>query len=113
MLTLKILEKTLNPVINSLGSLEPVKKPSSLVTSDQPFFDSGTSTSANSSGVTVEGTGLDLVLTTGEVAVTVAARKSATLPVEGPGTAVLATQPVEAVDAGTATQPVEAQGCWS
>ena len=32
----------------------------------------------------------------------------ATCPVEGPGTGVLTTQPVEAAGAGTATQPVEA-----
>ena len=40
--------------------------------------------------------------------------KSATRPVEGPGTGVViqqnATQPVEAPGAGTATQPVEAPG---
>ena len=91
--------------------VEPVKKPSSVVTSDQPFFDPGTSTSVNSSGMTVEGTGSSLVQTTGEVAVeSVAASKSATHPVEGPGTAVLATQPVEASGAGMATQPIEAPG---
>ena len=43
-----------------------------------------------------------------------AACKSATSPVEGPGTSVVsqqnATQPVEAPNAGTATQPVEATG---
>ena len=73
-----------------------VKKPSSVVTSDQPFFDPGTSTSVNSSGVTVEGTGRSLALTTGEVAVlSIAASKSAT-------------QSVEASGAGTAIQPVEA-----
>ena len=33
--------------------VEPVKKPSSVVTSDQPFFDPGTSTSGMSSAVTV------------------------------------------------------------
>ena len=98
--------------------VEPVKKPSSVVTSDQPFFDPGTSTSGLSSDVTVGGTGPSLTQTTGEVAfVSEAASKSATHPVEGLGTEVVrrgdviqqnATQPVEAPSAGTATQPVEA-----
>ena len=99
--------------------VEPVKKPPSVVTSDQPFFDPGTSNSGFSSGVTVGGTGSSLVQTTGEAAVvSEAASKSATHPVEGPGTGVgrideiqqNATQPVEAPGAGTATQPVEAPG---
>ena len=61
--------------------------------------------------MTVEGTGSSLSQTTAELGVvSVAARKSATRPVEGPGTGVLATQPVEALGAGTATQPVEAPG---
>ena len=60
--------------------VEPVKKPSSVVTSDQSFFDPGAS-SINSSRVTVEGTGPSLAQTTGEVAVeSVAASKSATRP---------------------------------
>ena len=77
-----------------------------MVTSDQPPFNPGTSTSGLSSGVTVEGTGSSLVQTTGEAAfVSEAASKSATRPVEGPGTEVVrrgdviqqnATQPVEA-----------------
>ena len=84
---------------------EPVKKPSSVVTSDQPFFDPGTSTSGLSSGVTPI-----LTQTTGEAAfVSEAGSKSATHPVEGPGTEVdrrgdeiqqNATQPVEALGAG-------------
>ena len=75
------------------------------------FFDPGTSTIGYSPGVTVEGTSSSLAHTTGEVAVVgVADSKSATCPVEGPGTGVLATQPVEAPSAGTATQPVEAPG---
>ena len=94
--------------------VEPVKKPSSVVTSDQPFFDPGTSNSDLSSGVTVGGTSSSLVQTTGKVAVvSEAASKSATQPVEGPGTDVSqqhATQPAEAPGAGTATQPVEAPG---
>ena len=95
--------------------VEPVKKPSSVVASDQPFFDPGTSTSGLSSGVTVGGAG-----PTGEAAfVSEAASKSATCPVEGPGTEVVrrgdeiqenATEPVEAPGTGTATQPVEAPG---
>ena len=54
--------------------------------------------------MTVEGAGPSLAQTTSEIA----ASKSATCPIEGPG--VLATQPVEAPIAGTATQPVEAPG---
>ena len=106
--------------------VEPVKKPPSVVTSDQPFFDPGTSTSGLSSGVTVGGAGCSLVQTTGDPAVLTAiqpvqapstrgpvtASKSATSPVEGPGTRVViqqnATQSVEAHSAGTATQPIGA-----
>ena len=51
--------------------------------------------------MTVEGTSSSLVQTTSEVAVVgVAASKSATRPVEGPGIGVLATQPVEAPGEG-------------
>ena len=81
-----------------------------MVTSDQPFFDPGTSTSGLSSGVTVGGAGPGLAQTTGKaVFVSEAASKSATRPVEGPGTEVArrgdeiqqnATQPVEAPGAG-------------
>ena len=46
--------------------VEPVKKPPSVVTSDQPFFDPGTSTSGLSSGVTVGGACPSLAQTTGE-----------------------------------------------
>ena len=56
----------------------------------------------------VGGTGSSLVQATGEAVVSEAASKSATLPVEGPGTDVSqqnATQPVEAPGAGMATQP--------
>ena len=94
--------------------VEPVNNPPSVVPSDQPFLDPGTSTSGLSSGVTVGGTGSSLVETTGAAAVVrEAASKSATHPVEGPGTDVSqqnATQPVEAPCAGTATKPVEAPG---
>ena len=91
----------------------PVNPPS-VVTSNQPFFDPGTSTSGLSSGVTIGGTGSSLAQTTGEAAVMrEAGNKSSTHPVEGPGTDVKqqnATQPVEAPGARTATQPVEAPG---
>ena len=108
--------------------VEPVRNPPSVVTSDQPFFDLGTSTSGLSSGVTVGGAGSSLVQTTGDPAVLTAtqpveapvtrgpvtASKSAISPVEGPGMSVViqqnATQPVEAPGAGTTTQPVEAPG---
>ena len=94
--------------------VNPVQNPPSVITSDQPFFDPGTSTTGFSSGVTVGGTGSSLVQTTGEaVVMKEAVNQSATRPVEGPGTDVIqqnATQPVEAPGAGTATQPVEAPG---
>ena len=94
--------------------VNPVQNPPSVVTSDQPFFDPGTSTTGLSSDVTVGGTGSSLDQNTGEAAVMrEAVNKSATRPVEGPGTDVKqqnATQPVEAPSAGTATQPVEAPG---
>ena len=61
--------------------------------------------------MTVGGTDSSLVQTPGEAAVMrEALNKSATHPVEGPGSDVKqqnATQPVEASGAGTATQPVE------
>ena len=41
--------------------VNPVQNPPSVATSDQPFFDPGTSTSGLSSGVTVGGTGSSLV----------------------------------------------------
>ena len=70
--------------------VEPVKEPSSVVTSDQPFFDPGTSTSGLSSGVIVGGASPSLAQTTGEAAfVSEAASKSATRPIEGPGTEVV------------------------
>ena len=87
-----------------------------VVTSDQPFFDPGTSASGLSSVVTVEGTSSSLVQTTGEFAVgtatqpveapgmrnCVTASKSATRPVEGPGSGVVIQQ--------NATQPIDAPG---
>ena len=101
--------------------VEPVRNPPSVVTSDQPFFDPGTSTSGLSSGVTVGGAGSSLAQTTGDPAVLTATQpvegpgtrgpvttsKSATSPVEGPGMSVVtqqnATQPVEAPGAGSET----------
>ena len=46
--------------------MEPVKKPSSVVTSDQPFLDPGTSNTGLSSAVTVGGASPSLAQTTGE-----------------------------------------------
>ena len=46
--------------------VEPVKKSSSVVTSDQSFFDPGASTSVMSSGLVTEGIGSSLVQTTSE-----------------------------------------------
>ena len=48
--------------------MKPVKKPPSVVSSDEPFFDTGTSTRGLSTDVTVGGTGSSLVQTTGEAA---------------------------------------------
>ena len=48
--------------------MKPVKKPPSVVSSDEPFFDTGTSTRGLSTGVTIGGTGSSLVQTTGEAA---------------------------------------------
>ena len=91
-------------------SVNPVQNLSSVVTSDQPLFDPGTSTTGLSSGVT----GSSLDQTTGEAAVMrEAVNTSASRPVEGPGIDVKqqnATQPVEAPGTGAATQPVEAPG---
>ena len=46
----------------------PMEKPPSVVSSDQPFFDTGTSTRGLSTGATVGSTGSSLVQTTGEAA---------------------------------------------
>ena len=117
----------------------PVKpvRPSTVVTRKYPFFDLGASSSVVSSGLVTEGTGLSLVQTTGiavqlsatqpslEVPITKAVQdvsKSATHPVQGPGTSDVATQllqapgaetaskPLQAPGAGTATQPLQAPG---
>ena len=108
-------------------------KPSTVVTREHPFFNLGAASSVGST----EGAGPSLVQTTGEVAQLSATqpplgvpgtnavqevRKSATHPVQGPGTsdvatqhsqapgAELATQPLQAPSAGTATQPTQAPG---
>ena len=105
----------------------PVKpvNPSTVVTIEHPFFDLGASSSVVSAGLVTEGTGPSLVQTTGEAAQLSATRsqlgvpgtnavqdvsKSATRPVQGPGTSDAATQPLQAPGAGTATQPPQAPG---
>ena len=103
MLEAMLVSKTFTVPVN------PVQNPPSVVTSDQHFFDPGTSTSGLSSGVTVGGAGSSLVQTTGEAAVMrKAVNKSATHPGEGPGTDVKeqnATQPVEAPGTGPDVLP--------
>ena len=99
--------------------------PSAVVTREHPFFDPGASSSVMSTGLVTEGTGSSLVQTTGKAAqltatqsplrvpVTVALRdesKSATRPVQGPGTSDIATQPLQAHGAEIATQPLQAPG---
>ena len=89
----------------------PVKpvKPSSVMTSrEHPFFDPGASSSVMSAGLVTEGTSPSLVQTTSEAAQLSATQpplgvpgtnavqdvcKSATHPVQGPGTSDVATQP--------------------
>ena len=105
----------------------PVKpvNPSTVVTREHPFFDPGASSSAVSAALVTEGTGPSLVQTTGEAAQLSATQpplgvpgtnavqdvsKSATRPVQGPGTSNVATQPFQAPGAGTATQPPQAPG---
>ena len=104
--------------------LKPVK-PSTVVTREHPFFDPGASSSVVSAGLVTEGTGPSLVQTTGEAAQLSATQpplgvpgtnavqdvcKSATRPVQGPGTSDVATQPLQAPSAEIATQPLQAAG---
>ena len=116
--------------------VEPVK-PSTVVTRKHPFFDPGASSSVGSAVLVTDGAGPSLVQSTGEAAQLSATQpplgvsgtnavqdvcKSATRPVQGPGTsdvatqtsqapgAELATQPLQAPSAGTATQPTQAPG---
>ena len=106
--------------------VEPVK-PSTVVTRYHPFFDPGASSSVLSAGLVTEGTGPSLVQTTGEAAQLSATQpplgvpgtnahavqdvcKSATRPVQGPGTSDVATQPLQATGAERATQPLQAPG---
>ena len=111
--------------------------PSTVVTREHPFFDPGASSSGLSTGLVTEGTSSSLVQTTGEAAQLSATQpllgvsgtnavrdvsKSATHPVQGPGTsdvatqslqapgAEIATQPLQVPGAGTATQPTQAPG---
>ena len=99
--------------------------PSAVVTREHPFFDQGASSSVMSTGLVTEGTGSSLVQTTGEAAQSTATQsllgvpgtnavrdvsKSATRPVQGPGTSDVATQPFQAPGAEVATQPSQASG---
>ena len=92
--------------------------PSAVVTREHPFFDPGASSSVMS-------TGSSLVQTTGEAAQLTATQpplgvpgtngvrdvsKSATHPVQGPGTSDVATQPLQVPGAEIATQPLQAPG---
>ena len=104
--------------------VEPVR-PSTVVTREHPFFDPGASSSVVSSDLVTEGAGPNLVQTT-SIAVQLSATqpplgvpgtnavqdvsKSATHPVQGPGTSDVATQPLQAPGAKTATQPLQAPG---
>ena len=104
--------------------VEPVR-PSTVVTREHPFFDLGASSSVVSSDLVTEGTGPNLVQTTGIVVQLSATQpplgvpgtnavqdvsKSATRPLQGPGTSDVATQPLQAPSAETATQPLQAPG---
>ena len=99
--------------------------PSAVVTREHPFFDPGASSSVMSTGLITEGTGSSLVQTTGEAAQSTATQpplgvpgtfavrdenKSATHPVQGPGTSDVATQPLQATGPEIATQPTQAPG---
>ena len=99
--------------------------PSAVVTREHPFFDPGASSSVMSAGLVTEGTGSSLVQTTGDAAQLSATQpplgvpgtfavqdvsKSATCPVQGPGTSDVATQPLQAPGAEIATQPLQAPG---
>ena len=98
--------------------------PSPVVIREHPFFDPGASSSVMSTGlVTVLYS--SLVQTTGESAQLTATQpplgvpgtiavqdvnKSATCPVQGPGTSDVATQPLQAPGAEIVTQPLQAPG---
>ena len=104
--------------------VEPVR-PSTVVTREHPFFDPGASSCVVSSDLVTEGTGPSLVQTT-STAVQLSATqpllgipgtnavrdvsKSATRPVQVPGTSDVATQPLQAPGAETGTQPLWAPG---
>ena len=78
--------------------LEPVVKPAEVITSQKPFFDPGASTS-NLAEI-AEPSGPSLVQATGD----------AVVQPRGDEIQQIATLPVEAPSAGTATQPVQALG---
>ena len=99
--------------------------PSTVVTREHPFFDSGASSSVMSTCLNTEGIGSSLVQTTSEAVQSTATQpplgvpgtnavrdvsKSATRPVQGPGTSDVATQPLQAPGADIATQPLQAPG---
>ena len=98
---------------------------SAVVTREHPFFDPGASSSVMSTGLVTEGTGSSLVQTTGEAAQLTATQpllgfpgtntvldvsKSATRPVQGPGTSDVATQLLQSPGAEIATQPLQVPG---
>ena len=97
--------------------------PSAVVTREHPFFDPGASSSVMSTGLVTEGTGSSLVQTTEAAQLTATqpplgvpgtnavqdVRKSATRPVQDPGTSDVATQPLQAPDAEIGTQPLQAR----
>ena len=99
--------------------------PSAVATREDPFFDPGASSSVMSTGLVTGGTGSRLVQTTDEAAQLTATQpplgvpgtnavrdvsKSATRPVQCPGTSDVATQPFQAPGAEIATQPSQAPG---
>ena len=94
--------------------------PSALVARKHPFFDPGESSSVMSTGLVTEGTSFSLIQITGEAAQLSAIQpplgvpgtnavqdvcKSATRPVQGPGTSDVATQPSQAPDADPEVLP--------
>ena len=97
--------------------------PSAVVTREHPFFDPGAASSVKTTGLVSEGTSSSPAQTTSEVAQLIATQpplgvprtvsvrdesKSATRPVQGPGTSDVATQPLQAPSAEIATQPFQA-----
>ena len=102
----------LEALLLNMSFAVPVRpvNPSAVVTREHPFFDPGASSSVMSTGLVSEGTGSSLVQTTSEAAQSTATQpllgipgtnavrdvsKSATRPVQGPGTSDVATQPLQ------------------